>query len=508
MRRIYAALLHFDGDAETALPRARAYARRWVSAPWGGWPPGRSATDGTFTVEDQSIVRWRTLEGDTARLWELHLDEAFVDDQTLRQSTLVQVGAIGGDAFAFVQVSMRSTDATLSGGVIYENDPPAVVPLLVDEVPCLDGGRTLSSTAWAITRSEEKAFVSLLSTPTRRLPVILFVSGPAFAPSQADEVARSVAGLAHVAVVPHEQVANMADRTGLEVPIGVNAHLWWATTDGKLRRPQWFRGDGLAPSQWGTPAWPVVRTVFSVAAFRLDPPTVASQLEAESTQRRIRAIEAQASSSTADAELFQAWEADLLQLERTQRRTAELEAENGRLQADLNALLAAFDVTVAEAARSKNAERVETDEAAPSTLADAVRAAEKRSEALVFLPEAVTSAEDWRYQRPDVVLAALRTLDDLAQAWRRGDLNGSFLIAARAAGLPWRPAISPTAQQQFRDDYVRRYNEGEVLLGPHLAWGNSPDNAVRIYLYLDRDTRTIVVGHAGRHLRDTSNPHL
>jgi hypothetical protein len=98
------------------------------------------------------------------------------------------------------------------------------------------------------------------------------------------------------------------------------------------------RGDGLAPSQWGTPAWPVIRTVFSVAAFRFDPPTVASQLEAESTQRRIRAIEAQASSSTADAELFQAWAADLVQLERTQRRTAELEAENGRLQTELNAL--------------------------------------------------------------------------------------------------------------------------------------------------------------------------
>ncbi len=46
------------------------------------------------------------------------------------------------------------------------------------------------------------------------------------------------------------------------------------------------------------------------------------------------------------------------------------------------------------------------------------------------------------------------------------------------------------------------------MLGPHLAWGNSPDNALRIYLYLDRDNRAFVVGHVGRHLRDTSNPHL
>ncbi|MFV0257665.1 MAG: hypothetical protein ACK5PP_04360 [Acidimicrobiales bacterium] len=32
--------------------------------------------------------------------------------------------------------------------------------------------------------------------------------------------------------------------------------------------------------------------------------------------------------------------------------------------------------------------------------------------------------------------------------------------------------------------------------------------AESVVLYLDREIRTIVVGHAGRHRRDTSNPHL
>jgi hypothetical protein len=507
VRRIYAALLRFDGDVGAALAPARAYARHWVSQPWGGWPAGHAATEGSFTADDDSIVRWRTLEGDTARLWELQVDERFRDDPSMRQSTLLHIGGSGDEAFAFVQVSMRSTDGALTGGVVYENDPPGVVALLVDKVPCRDGDRPLSTAAWSVTRAAEPEFRRLLESPKRRLPTVLFVADAMFGDDKAGEVAAALAGLAHVAVVRREQLEALTERTGLDIPPGANAYLWWASLGNGLRRPQSFRGDALAPSQWGTPAWPVVRTVFSVAAFRLDPPALASQLEAESTLRRIRAVEASAKSTEADSELLQAWEADLVQLERAQRQTAYLELENDRLQNDLNALLAAFDITVAEATRTRDAsDTSEGDQ--PATLADAIAAAQKQCEALVFLPEALRSAEAWRYQRPDVVLAALLTLDELAQAWRRGDLNGPFLIAARAAGLPWRPAISQTAQTQFRDDYLRRYGDEDVLLGPHLAWGNSPDNALRIYLYLDRQTRTIVVGHAGRHLRDTSNTHL
>jgi len=509
VRRIYAALLRFDDDLMAALPPARAYARHWVSQPWGGWPAGRGPTEGSFTADDDSIARWRTLEGDDARLWELQVDEPFGDDPSMRQSTLVHVGGSDGEAFAFVQVSMRSTDGALTGGVVYENSAPDVVPLLVEKVSCSDGGRSLTARAWSITRAQEGPFAALVDAPARLLPVVLFVADAMFRVEQADEVARALAGLAHVSIVPREQLEAMAERTGLDVSVGANAYLWWANSGGGRRRPQGFRGDALAPSQWGTPAWPVVRTVYSVAAFRLDPPTLASQLEVESTVRRIRDVEARAASPAADAELLQAWEADLVHLERLQRQASYLELENERLQSDLNALLAAFDVTVAEATSvSVSPGPKGSGEGVPASLSQALVFAAERCKALVFLPEAFRSADSWRFQRAEIVLSALVTLDELAQAWRRGDLNGSFMVAARASGLPWRPAISQTAQTQFREDYVRRYDDEEVVLGPHLAWGNSPDNAVRIYLYLDRKTRTIVVGHAGRHLRDTSNPHL
>ena len=44
-------------------------------------------------------------------------------------------------------------------------------------------------------------------------------------------------------------------------------------------------------------------------------------------------------------------------------------------------------------------------------------------------------------------------------------------------------------------------------MGPHLAWGTTTSNAVRAYLYLDRERRKVVVGHVGEHLRDPTQPH-
>lgn len=507
VRRIYAALLEFR--AEAALPAARAYTRSWVSASWGGWPAKLAATDGAFAAPDDSVVRWRTLAGDGSRLWELQLDEPFADDATMRQHTLVQVGTDEGRGFAYVQVALVSTQSALTGGVVFENEPPGIVPRLVRHVACSDGGRDLSTSAWLISRSQESAFRRLLNGTHRRLPVVLCVADQVFPRTAADSVAVALAGLGHVAVVPRENLQGFVEKQSLDLPFGASVYLWWAAPhDPQRPRLQWFRGDALAPSAWGVPAWPVVRTVFGSSAFRLGPPGIAGRLESEATRGRIADLERRATSPTADAEMLRAWEADLVSLEHVQREAADLRAENDRLQDEMNALLAAFDIAVADAAKQHETPWAKEALPTPTTLAEAVQIASTICGNLAFLPEAFRSAEAWRFPRPEVALAALHRLDQLALAWREERLGGAFTVAARAAGLPWRPAISRTAQTEYRDDYMRRFGDREVLLGPHLAWGTTPDNALRVYLYLDRATRSVVVGHVGRHLRDTSNPHL
>jgi hypothetical protein len=82
----------------------------------------------------------------------------------------------------------------------------------------------------------------------------------------------------------------------------------------------------------------------------------------------------------------------------------------------------------------------------------------------------------------------------------------SFAVACKEAGLDWKPDISDTAKTRYRQHYTRTYDGEEVLLGPHLSYGGgSAANArvARIYCYLDKDRRKVVIGHAGEHLPDT-----
>ena len=70
----------------------------------------------------------------------------------------------------------------------------------------------------------------------------------------------------------------------------------------------------------------------------------------------------------------------------------------------------------------------------------------------------------------------------------------------------FRPDVSQTAHTQYRTDYERDYQGRSILLGPHLARGISPDNAIRIYWWIDHDARQFVIGHVGDKLRDAGNP--
>lgn len=509
MRRIYATLLHFDGPADVAAPRARAFVRQWCSSEWGGWPAHLPAVEGTTQPTPDGTARWRTLEGDASRLWQLVVEEPFPDDSSLRQETHVDIWSEEGSAHAYVEVSLRSVDPAMRGAVVYENAAPEIVATLVEQVGCTDAGRRLSAQAWQVHRKQVRELATLVADHKRRLPVVLFVAGATFAEERADEVAEALAGLAHVAVVPAESVGAITEEETLAVLPGASAYLWWAISptrhdEGRRRRPQTFRSDALGSSFWGVPAWPVVRTIYGGAAFRLSPPVLLGRLEAEATRRRIRDLEVKARAPEADAELLRAWEADLVALESVQRISAELETENERLQADLNAVIGTFERAVRAAAEA----RPERCLPEARTLFEAVQIAKGMCCHLRFLPEADESARTWQFARPEVVLEALLTLDDLAGRWRDGDLDSGFMAAALAAGLPWKPAISQTARTRYRDDYVRRLDDHEIMLSPHLSWGVRADNAVRVYLHLDRETRTVVVGHVGRHLRDTTNQHL
>ncbi|AXV09980.1 hypothetical protein DVS28_b0210 (plasmid) [Euzebya pacifica] len=80
-------------------------------------------------------------------------------------------------------------------------------------------------------------------------------------------------------------------------------------------------------------------------------------------------------------------------------------------------------------------------------------------------------------------------------------------IAAPEYGLSgYRPGISQTAATTYTADYIRRYGDREIMLGPHLARRVGPANQImRTYWYVDGAERVVAVGHVGAHLRDAGS---
>jgi hypothetical protein len=480
--------------------------RLWANDRWPGWPPEMLANDGAVRIDGETTVQWRTLSSPTAAVREIVVDEPFAAADAMRQRTTMLVGWEGVRAFVHIEVALRSLDVALMGKVVFDNEPPGVIAALVQDLRALDAASQVTSSAIPLGHADAARFGKLIMDPARRLPVLLFVLDPLFDQSQADGAARALAGLSHTFTIGRDQLPVLAEQSGIAPQVGVSAQLWWANREaihGDVNA-QWFRGTELGPSYGGLPAWTVLRTVFGAAAFRLSNPSITAKLAAERTRRRIEQLERREQRGELDDEVIAAYESDLIALDSAERRVVELENEVERLQDDLLGMISSFDAAV-------GAERDEqvpgTDEFVPVTLAEAVKLAAERCTHLVFLDGAITSAVAWNFRRPGLVLDAFRKLDRIVERWQQDELHGGFTLAAKTAGLPWVPAISQTAQTQYREDYERTYEGDEIVLGPHLAWGNTADNALRAYFYIDRARRTVVVGHVGEHLRDTTKPH-
>lgn len=511
MRDVYAVTLRPNGPANETLPVARAVVRHWASHDRGGWPSHLPPTQGQWDAPDGAVLTWRTLTSPPSRLWVLTVDEPFRADLTLRWRTVVHVGADDDGTVVHLRKGLVSTSPNLSGTVAFEITAPPVVAALVDRLAVYDAGRQLGSVPMGVQGAGQ--IRELLLNGGRRLPVAVLIDQPHDAP----QIARALAGLAHVvpATIDHAYDDQLA---GFSLPVFTgSAALYWPARnrDGSPKRIL-FRPDELAQTSAGLPAWPLIRTVYATSAFRIPTPPLEAALEAEEVRARIREVEARLRGATPNDELtdlLTAWEKDLRALERTRSELLAARAEAQAARDDLSALLEAFDESVATAASRRVARHAPSEPRSsrtPRSMLEAIEFAAEDTEHLVFLPEAFSSAEASPYGRPGDVYEDLVALDRLVARWRADNLPGGFTPAAAAAGLPWRPDISATARNQFGEDYARTLPDGRrVLLGPHLRYGGDapPDRHCRVYLWLDRENRQVVVGYAGRHLRDAHNRH-
>lgn len=150
------------------------------------------------------------------------------------------------------------------------------------------------------------------------------------------------------------------------------------------------------------------------------------------------------------------------------------------------------------------------DEAAPTSVLEAVERAAARTRHLVFTQAAADSAADSPYRRPADILDALLKLDTLAGRYGEGEMGVSLTQAATEAGLTYRGNVSELARSRNAHDYVVTHDGHRLDLGPHLALGSGSGAGfiARIYLHVADGSgpvaRGIYVGHVGRHLPDTT----
>jgi len=142
---------------------------------------------------------------------------------------------------------------------------------------------------------------------------------------------------------------------------------------------------------------------------------------------------------------------------------------------------------------------------AVASMKEALRLAQDHCPHLVFHERALESGEHLEGPEPVSVLQDLVRLNEVARAWRAGEISGtSIVLACRQMGLDFAPRISDNARQKFEEDYLITWRGETVRAEAHLRRGRKA-HLVRIHVYFDQETQEVVVAYIGRHLRDKSS---
>lgn len=326
------------------------------------------------------------------------------------------------------------------------------------------------------------AFVS--EAHSRRLPVVIECTSSRSGPALIDtNTATALAGVAHVAYL---------DTAAAEAGF------------------QQFHGGRLVSGTWTTVVWPrgtepllyhardpepLVTLLVQAAVAALPPLLLPSPRR---TPAPTRTIEQQVAKSTSP-------EVDELRHERNQLRT-EVQA----LREDYDSLIENLTTTehlTAKAVDDRDRYRDQLTDLltlrdAPEEWNDLRRVVSRAMTTfknLVF-HEGVLDRVGKTQFNPVThrrIFENLLELNNIAARLQRGDIAPHVLHTYCMDRFNYAPSVSDNAIQKFPEDYTIRWNDKDVIIGPHLRVSDA-----RIHLYHDVATNTIVIGHIGRHLRD------
>ena len=526
MQTVYATHLPLpDIEGGRGLDAAVGSVRRWTSRRFGvviGSLEGGSASGAGASL------RWELLLGEGGQgLFSLRVDQADQHAEDLRWRTHVDIGVEDGHLWLRVRVGLSSTREGFVVPPDVQVGRPGIVKDLIDELDVVVDGCLVGEVV-SVDAERVDDHLALITDKSRHLPVVavsLDERGRAFV--SPERLSDRLLGMAHVAALTNEAAWSVTEAIGKELSCYNGAiRIYWPhfnVGDNRYHHRLYVGGvldvlgsDGLVDEIFSV----IGRTAgLSIDESSLHRELIRQKREAD-LDRRIeeradalaRVEEAANHGKGATEEEFAAFSREFTELE---ERVGFLELEVLESSEEVATLRVERDaaarqvVEVTRALTSTTREPVleaQGDEGPPRAVLEAVERAKRDARHTVYLQDALDSAASSEYADPVRVLEYLQLAEDVAGQWSAGTLQQGPAEEFGRLTAAFRSGVSATALQMYGEDYSKTHNEKEILLGPHFRRGTGAVAAIlRIYMYFDKDTQQIVIGHVGRKLRDKSN---
>ncbi len=471
-------------------------------------------------------VNWSLISGEAGGLFGLWVDQPDTTESGWRWRTYADVGIEDRHAWFRVRVHLYSNAEGLLTTPQVLAGRPGVVRQLVDELDIELDGQPLGAPL-NVGVNNVGHYLALLEAEDRRLPVVTISrdsAGETFIDPEG--TADKLLGLAHVATLDDPASRIVTDAIGKSLSCYLGAvRIYWPrmkATDDPFHHRLFIGGalDFLGPAGLQRELF---LTLGRLAGLTIDEPALRRNLVLETrTQALEKSVEIRAAAlarmaqtardkGSVSADEFAQFAAEYDELDakyttldldslEVQREVERVRRERDDARSNLIELSRSF------AQGSPDHSQVTTPEVDPSTVLEAVERAQRNAKHSIFLEEALSSAADSRFGDASRVLEDLHLIEEIAHDWATGELAGGPHLAFKQRCSAYRDGIGQTASTKYKTDYQRNWQGRPLMLGPHVARGIGPVATIlRIYMCFDTDTKSIIIGHVGRKLRDDSN---
>jgi len=125
---------------------------------------------------------------------------------------------------------------------------------------------------------------------------------------------------------------------------------------------------------------------------------------------------------------------------------------------------------------------------------------------LTITSQGKSSIKETMYRDTNRVITCLKIMrDNLYEVYANGKSLQGVINDLKAKGIDFKGGMSEITQGKFKE-YQRTYEGRRVDIGKHLGIGDSrsPERCFRLHFHWDDDAQTLVIHHAGKHLRTST----